>query len=259
MAQLDVFSPFAFDYEDCHYVFDETHIYHCLDDNSRYVVGIFSFNGGHGNWIKFRQRRLNNNSWGGFINHRLEPLGYLNCQFGKHSYDNKFKPNTYDIQNKEEYGLELFNENKARIKRGLKDLKPLVYEYEVIDARRTIVRTSIQTLQNKYVSNSKPVDVRNVLMEYDKVVIPPGLLMKVDEHDINPFLRSFENPFLSGFETSSSSTVSFEVMCLNASGYSGKFVNGGSYTAFEAKDDMLEVVADDGSRHLMFSDRFVRV
>ncbi len=247
MAQLNVFGPFAFDYEDCHYVFDETHIYHCLDDNSRYVVGIFSFNGGHGNWIKFRQRRLNNNSWGGFINHRLETFGYLNCKFGKHSYDNKFKPNTYDIQNQDEYGIELFNENKERQKNGLKDLKPLVYEEEVIDAWRTIIRTSIQTFQHNCVSNAKPVNVQAALLEYDRDVIQYR------------FLRKYDNPFDFSDECEDISASSFEVMCLNAIGYSGKFVNGGSYTAFEAKDDMIEVVADDGSRHLMFSDRFVRV
>ena len=255
MVKQNFGSPFAFDYENCHYIFDETHIYHCLEDNSRYVVGVFTFNGGHDNWIKFRQRRRKDNSWGGFINHRLESFGYVKQPFGKHSYDNKFKPHTYDIQNTSVYSLEIFNENKERRKNGWKDLKPLVYEDEVIDAWRTIIRTSIQTYHRNCVSIGQPLNVGKALEEYDKdiiqYIIQYRFLKKVDEDGVNPFLY--------GFETSSSSSASFEVMCLNAVGYEGKFVNGGSYMAFEADDDMIEVVSGDGSKHLMFKDRFVRV
>lgn len=243
-----------FDYDDCHYIFDETHIYHCLEDNSRYVVGIFTFNGEKGKWIRFRQRRLQNNEWGGFINRRFEPFGYLGYKLGKHSYDNKFKPHTYDIQDDFFYSLELFNENKNRQKNGLKDLKPLIYNEEVIDARRLIVRSSIQTLQHYLGTKAKEVDVQSALNEYDKLVLKSIQLKSVG-------VGSHKNDFLQegNCETSSSSAIAFEVMCLNARGYEGRFVNGGSYIAFEAKDDMIEVVSEDGSKHLMFEDRFVRV
>ena len=190
-----------------------------------------------GRFIKFQQRRLDSKTWGQFVVFNfsaLESYEQLKCPCLE-----LIGENTFNVADREKYLAQVIVTNKNRSSDGLDKIEPLDYFEEVCDVQRVIIAWTFLELKKFYGPFNSDIGVKTILRSHEKKC------------------RDFLNQI--GVDSSSNSNVSFEVMCIDPAGYEGKFVNGGSYMAFQKSDDMISVVSEDGSEHLMFEDRFVRV
>ena len=228
-----------FSYNGCSYNFDKIDIYHCLEDDSRYVIGLFSYNKANDRFIKFRHRRNKDGSWGSILGIRFEP--FMQYRFKRHDYD--LKKGSFNVGVKEVYEEQVENANAIRIVNGMRKIIPLDYNEESYDAQRVIIGHTFQTLKQYYGPNGVEISTQELLKAHTKAH-PTKLPEELPEEFV---------------ETASSTSVSFSVVCLDCIGYEDHFVNGEVYSATQSDGEMLVVESDDGTTHRMFADRFKRV
>ncbi len=166
-------TPYTFCSHGHQFVFDNTRIFHCVENDWRYVAALFTYNGVKGNYIKFCQRRVKN-GWGSFIGKpkicQIQPALFINLTTFPST---KFKDSTFDVQSAT-YQNEYQKLLGEWLHGDIRGMRKMSYEEEIVDVRREVIWLSLPTMVSMYGAYKRPPvkeltseELYDVMKEYD--------------------------------------------------------------------------------------------
>lgn len=249
--------PYTFSSHGHKYEFNQTRIFHCIENDRKYIASLFTYNGYKGNFIKFCQRRVKN-GWGGYIGKpkitQMMPCLYFTFTDSHDFPSKKFRNSTFDIQSdtyKNEY-QKLLGEH---LHKAILGMHKMSYEEEIVDVRREIIWLSLSqmaTMHGVYKKNSTnltPEELYDVIKEYDFL---NGIEPKYKES----WPEVIEQPEDEVQKYLEAEIKTESVKCLDDEGYEGVLVRGESYQVISRDEEMIEIITKDGLAIRLFNDRF---